>query len=162
ADGRARRVAELQDRRGGGAGPPRPLDAGPAAAAGAGPGGPGRRPPPPPAPRPGPLPGPPPPRRPPPPAPRRPPPPGRPPGPGRAWALMTRVIPTLLGSYYWPPDTVARRVALLGVGAVYAAAVALAAVRAARPPWWGRGPAAVRAWGWRALLLVLVGSFALL
>src|SRR5262249_15060045 len=36
----------------------------------------------------------------------------------RAGSLVTTVVPTLLGTYYWPLDTRARRAALLGVGAV--------------------------------------------
>jgi hypothetical protein len=80
----------------------------------------------------------------------------------RALAMLATVVPTLLGTYYWPVDTPGRRAALWAVGAVYAAAVALAAARAARGPWRGPGAAVACAWARGALLLVLVFPFGLL
>jgi hypothetical protein len=79
----------------------------------------------------------------------------------RALVMVHTVVPTLLGSYYWPATTPARQAALLANIAVYAAAVALAAVAATRGGWAG-APSPARAWGCRLLLLALVVPFAML
>jgi hypothetical protein len=80
----------------------------------------------------------------------------------RLAALVSTVVPTLLGTYYWPADTPARRAALAAVGLTYAAAAGLAVVEALRRPWTGRGSGTAVAWTIRLLLAVLVAPLALL
>jgi hypothetical protein len=79
----------------------------------------------------------------------------------RLAALFSTVAPTLLGTYYWPTDTAARRAALAAVGLIFAAAVALAVAEALRRPWAGPGAGAAKSWTIRLLLAVLVLPFAL-
>jgi 4-amino-4-deoxy-L-arabinose transferase-like glycosyltransferase len=76
----------------------------------------------------------------------------------RAWSMLATVVPSLLGTYYWPALTPGRRVGLVAVGVVHAVAVAWLAVDAARGGW--RADATV--WGRRLLLLSLVVPFGLL
>lgn len=79
----------------------------------------------------------------------------------RLSALVTTVVPTLLGTYYWPADTSARQVALLANIAVYliASAVGLySAIRLRRAP----DAPTTRESGIWMLLLTLVVPFGLL
>jgi hypothetical protein len=78
--------------------------------------------------------------------------------PERAWAMLREVVPSLLGTYYWPPDTAARRAAVIVTGAAYAAGIVLIALAARRGGW--RADAVI--WSRRLLLLVLVVPFGLL
>jgi hypothetical protein len=75
----------------------------------------------------------------------------------RLWEFVTNVLPLVVGSYYWEPDSSRRRVALLAACAVHVGAIGVAGVAAVRAL--RGGVPARRAWGLWLLLLTLVATY---